>query len=147
MGIYIACLCHDVDHRGYTNQHLVNRKAPLALMYPTSTMEQHHFQQTTVILQYPDHNIFEYFTADEYEEILLIIKNCILATDLALYFGNRSKLRDIYDTGKFDWNDKQSRNLTMAITMTTSDLCNMYKPWSLQLQLVFVVMEEFWNQV
>lgn len=35
----------------------------------------------------------------------------------------------------------------MANSMTAADLCSMYKPWKLQVQLVDVIMEEFWQQV
>lgn len=35
----------------------------------------------------------------------------------------------------------------MANSMTAADLCSMYKPWNLQVQLVDVIMEEFWQQV
>ena len=37
--------------------------------------------------------------------------------------------------------------MLMANCMTASDLCSMYKPWKLQLELVHVIMEEFWIQV
>ncbi len=39
------------------------------------------------------------------------------------------------------------RQLVMAVSMTACDLCSMYKPWDLQVQLVHVIMEEFWIQV
>ena len=39
------------------------------------------------------------------------------------------------------------RRLLMATTMTASDLCAMYKPWSVQRNLVDCIMEEFWQQV
>ena len=35
----------------------------------------------------------------------------------------------------------------MGISMTACDLCAMYKPWQTQLDLVYVIMEEFWQQV
>ena len=56
--MFIACLCHDLDHRGYSNDFLVKNKAPLAALYSTSVMENHHFNQTLAILQTPGHNIF-----------------------------------------------------------------------------------------
>lgn len=37
--------------------------------------------------------------------------------------------------------------MLMATCMTAADLCSMYKPWDLQVQLVHVIMEEFWQQV
>lgn len=50
-GLLIACLCHDLDHRGYSNAYLQKFDHPLAALYSTSTMEQHHFSQTVSILQ------------------------------------------------------------------------------------------------
>ena len=49
--MFVACLCHDVDHRGYTNQFLTKSHSPLAAIYSTSTMEHHHFNHTITILQ------------------------------------------------------------------------------------------------
>jgi len=37
------------------------------------------------------------------------IRNCILATDLALFFGNRAKLKDIADKSDLAWNDVEHR--------------------------------------
>lgn len=53
-GLLIACLCHDLDHRGYSNTYLQKFDHPLAALYSTSTMEQHHFSQTVNILQVED---------------------------------------------------------------------------------------------
>ncbi|XP_034040194.1 cAMP and cAMP-inhibited cGMP 3',5'-cyclic phosphodiesterase 10A isoform X6 [Thalassophryne amazonica] len=50
-GLLIACLCHDLDHRGYSNTYLQKFDHPLAALYSSSTMEQHHFSQTVSILQ------------------------------------------------------------------------------------------------
>lgn len=50
-GLLVACLCHDLDHRGYSNSYLQKFDHPLAALYSTSTMEQHHFSQTVSILQ------------------------------------------------------------------------------------------------
>lgn len=74
------------------------------------------------------------------------IRHCILATDLALFFGNRARLKDIVESGNFKWESKDHRQMLMAASMTACDLCSMYKPWELQLQLVHVIMEEFWLQ-
>lgn len=55
-GLLIACLCHDLDHRGYSNTYLQKFDHPLAALYSTSTMEQHHFSQTVSILQVELHH-------------------------------------------------------------------------------------------
>nr|XP_022286923.1 probable 3',5'-cyclic phosphodiesterase pde-5 isoform X4 [Crassostrea virginica] len=146
LALYVACLCHDLDHRGKTNAFMVKSASPLAAIYSTSTMEHHHFNHTVTILQNEGHNIFKHLTSAEYKQILSDIRHCILATDLALFFSNRSRLQDIADKGEFSWESAEHRRLVMANSMTAADLCSMYKPWNLQVQLVDVIMEEFWQQ-
>ena len=51
LALFVACLCHDLDHRGKTNAFMVKSASPLAAIYSTSTMEHHHFNQTVTILQ------------------------------------------------------------------------------------------------
>lgn len=51
LALYVACLCHDLDHRGKTNAFMVKSASPLAAIYSTSTMEHHHFNHTVTILQ------------------------------------------------------------------------------------------------
>ncbi|GAB1598501.1 hypothetical protein Ahia01_000127200 [Argonauta hians] len=129
IALFIASLCHDLDHRGKTNQFMKLSESPLAALYTTSTMEHHHFNQTVTILQ-----------------ILKTMKECILATDLALFFGNRDKLRKIVDDSAFVWEDEEHRKLLRSITMTGADLCASTKPWDIQRETVKVVFEEFYAQ-
>lgn len=76
LALMVACLCHDLDHRGTNNQFqikfvshysmllsesnnflsnnsvffLFRTESPLAQLYSTSTMEHHHFDQCLMIL-------------------------------------------------------------------------------------------------
>ncbi|GLH03324.1 Phosphodiesterase, partial [Gryllus bimaculatus] len=45
LALLIACLCHDLDHRGTNNSFQIKASSPLAQLYSTSTMEHHHFDQ------------------------------------------------------------------------------------------------------
>ncbi|KAK3786950.1 hypothetical protein RRG08_037415 [Elysia crispata] len=147
ISLFVACLCHDLDHRGKTNQFMVQSASPLAAIYSTSTMEHHHFNQTVTILQNEGHNIFKYLSSDDYKQVLSDIKQSILATDLAVFFKNKSELNNILQTNQgFNWDVLHHRNVLTAVTMTACDLCAMFKPWDVQHKLVYVIMEEFWQQ-
>ncbi|XP_026686935.1 cGMP-specific 3',5'-cyclic phosphodiesterase-like [Diaphorina citri] len=50
LGLLVACLCHDLDHRGTNNAFQTKTESPLAILYTTSTMEHHHFDQCVMIL-------------------------------------------------------------------------------------------------
>lgn len=43
------------------------------------------------------------------------MKECILATDLALFFGNHKKLRKIVDDSGFMWEDEEHRLVLMDL--------------------------------
>ena len=55
----MACLCHDLDHRGTNNAYQTKMVSPLAQLYSTSTMEHHHFDQCVMILNSDGNNIFQ----------------------------------------------------------------------------------------
>lgn len=58
-GLLVACLCHDLDHRGTNNAFQTKTESPLAILYTTSTMEHHHFDQCVMILNSEGNNIFQ----------------------------------------------------------------------------------------
>ncbi|XP_053476440.1 cAMP and cAMP-inhibited cGMP 3',5'-cyclic phosphodiesterase 10A isoform X1 [Ictalurus furcatus] len=145
-GLLIACLCHDLDHRGYSNSYLQKFDHPLAALYSTSTMEQHHFSQTVSILQLEGHNIFSNLTSSEYEQVLEIIRKAIIATDLALYFGNRKQLADLLSTGALDLNNHAHRDRVIGLMMTACDLCSVTKLWPVTRLTANDIYAEFWAE-
>ncbi|KAK5637888.1 hypothetical protein RI129_000191 [Pyrocoelia pectoralis] len=146
LALFIGALCHDLDHRGKNNKFMLDTESPLAAIYSTSTMEHHHFNQTVTILQQEGHNIFSKLSSSEYKQVLSLIKHCILATDLALFFPNKAKLSKLIQENSFSWNNQDHRLLIQAISMTASDLCASAKPWEVQVETVKVIFEEFYQQ-
>lgn len=125
---------------------MLDTESPLASIYSTSTMEHHHFNQTVTILQQEGHNILGKLSSKEYKLILSLVKHCILATDLAVFFPNKAKLTALVDTEKFSWSIMEHRLLISALAMTGSDLSASAKPWTIQVETVKVIFEEFYDQ-
>jgi cAMP and cAMP-inhibited cGMP 3',5'-cyclic phosphodiesterase 10 len=146
LALYIASLCHDLDHRGKNNKFMLDTESPLAAIYSTSTMEHHHFNQTVTILQQKGHNIFSKLSSSEYKQVLSYVKHCILATDLALFFPNKAKLSQLAADRTFSWGNSEHRLLIQAIAMTACDLSASAKPWDVQVKTVKVIFEEFYEQ-
>ncbi|XP_023562264.1 cAMP and cAMP-inhibited cGMP 3',5'-cyclic phosphodiesterase 10A isoform X1 [Octodon degus] len=145
-GLLIACLCHDLDHRGFSNSYLQKFDHPLAALYSTSTMEQHHFSQTVSILQLEGHNIFSALSSSEYEQVLEIIRKAIIATDLALYFGNRKQLEELYQTGSLNLLNQSHRDRVIGLMMTACDLCSVTKLWPVTKLTANDIYAEFWAE-
>ncbi|XP_022129460.1 probable 3',5'-cyclic phosphodiesterase pde-5 isoform X2 [Pieris rapae] len=147
--LFVASLCHDLDHRGYTNKYLNETASPLATMYSTSPLEHHHFNITVKILYQNGHDIFAHMAHEECRDILKDIEHCILATDLAAFFPNMKKMKSILEVDtvqQFNWNDPDNCKLAMAISMTAADLSASTKPWDIQIKTVQVIFEEFYEQ-
>ncbi|KAJ6664617.1 hypothetical protein lerEdw1_006190 [Lerista edwardsae] len=145
-GLLIACLCHDLDHRGYSNSYLQKFDHPLAALYSTSTMEQHHFSQTVSILQLEGHNIFSNLTSTEYEQVLEIIRKAIIATDLALYFGNRKQVEELHQTHTLNLKNQAHRDRVIGLMMTACDLCSVTKLWHVTRLTASDIYAEFWAE-
>lgn len=62
-----------------------------------------------VFPQLEGHNIFSTLSSSEYEQVLEIIRKAIIATDLALYFGNRKQLEEMCQTGSLNLNNQSHR--------------------------------------
>lgn len=75
-------------------------------------------------------NIFENFNSKEYAEILNMLKNNILATDLASHF-RKIKKQEIMIKDKFDKNNLTHKKLLMDMLMTCCDLSDQIKYWEI----------------
>ncbi|KAJ8297983.1 hypothetical protein KUTeg_024514 [Tegillarca granosa] len=146
MALVIAGICHDVDHRGYNNMYFQKLNLPLASLYSTSVMEQHHYKQTVFILHTKGLDIFSHLSASEYKDMLELIREAIMATDLALYFGNQKSIAKSVEEGTFDLADDNMRKKAKALMMTGADLCAICKPWATQKRTVKDLYEEFFMQ-
>ncbi|KAJ8780427.1 hypothetical protein J1605_011691 [Eschrichtius robustus] len=120
LALLIAALSHDLDHRGVNNSYIQRSEHPLAQLYCHSIMEHHHFDQCLMILNSPGNQILSGLSIEEYKTTLKIIKQAILATDLALYIK--------------------------AMLMTACDLSAITKPWPIQQRIAELVATEFFDQ-
>ncbi|OBS80121.1 hypothetical protein A6R68_21677, partial [Neotoma lepida] len=84
----------------------------LAQLYGTSaTLEHHHFNHAVMILQSEGHNIFANLSSKEYSDLMQLLKQSILATDLTLYFERRTEFFELVSKGDYDWNIKSHRDV------------------------------------
>ncbi|KAL8605203.1 hypothetical protein ACOMHN_031144 [Nucella lapillus] len=83
--LMVSCLCHDIDHRGTTNSFQVKSQSVLAALYSSegSVMERHHLAQSMCILNTEGSNIFENLSSRDYQQVLDLMRDIILATDVA----------------------------------------------------------------
>ncbi|KAJ3643001.1 hypothetical protein Zmor_025742 [Zophobas morio] len=146
LGLLVACLCHDLDHRGTNNAFQTKTESPLAILYSTSTMEHHHFDQCVMILNTDSNNIFQALSTEDYRRVMKLVETAILSTDLAMYFKKRNKFLELIDNGEFDWQSDDKKELLSGMMMTACDVSAIAKPWDVQHRVAKLVADEFFDQ-
>ncbi|KAK7886241.1 hypothetical protein WMY93_025862 [Mugilogobius chulae] len=152
LALMVGCLCHDLDHRGTNNAFqaivcLCRTGSALALLYGTSaTLEHHHFNHAVMILQSEGHNIFANLCSKEYSNMMQLLKQAILSTDLTLHFERRTKFFEHVLSGDFSWTDEGHREVLRSMLMTACDLGAVTRPWKVSKQVAELVTSEFFEQ-
>ncbi|XP_023658283.1 dual 3',5'-cyclic-AMP and -GMP phosphodiesterase 11A isoform X3 [Paramormyrops kingsleyae] len=147
LALMVGCLCHDLDHRGTNNAFQAKSGSALAQLYGTSaTLEHHHFNHAVMILQSEGHNIFASLSSNEYSNMMQLLKQAILATDLTLYFQRRNKFFDCVQSGQFSLTNEEHREMFRSMLMTACDLGAVTRPWEISRQVAELVTSEFFEQ-
>uniref|UniRef100_A0A8D3BEW1 Phosphodiesterase n=1 Tax=Scophthalmus maximus TaxID=52904 RepID=A0A8D3BEW1_SCOMX len=144
LALMVGCLCHDLDHRGTNNAFQAKTGSALALLYGTSaTLEHHHFNHAVMILQSEGHNIFANLCSKEYSNMMQLLKQAILSTDLTLHFERRSKFFECVLSGNFKLSFD---TINRSMLMTACDLGAVTRPWKISKQVAELVTSEFFEQ-
>uniref|UniRef100_A0A2M4CSB8 Phosphodiesterase n=1 Tax=Anopheles darlingi TaxID=43151 RepID=A0A2M4CSB8_ANODA len=148
LGLIIACLCHDLDHRGTNNSFQIKASSPLAQLYSTSTMEHHHFDQCLMIINSPGNQILSNMSSEDYSRVIRVLEDAILSTDLAVYFRKRGAFLELVkpNTEMSVWQTEEPRSLLRAMSMTVCDLSAITKPWEIEKRVADLVTSEFFEQ-
>ncbi|KAF6772316.1 hypothetical protein AHF37_09057 [Paragonimus kellicotti] len=147
LALFVASLCHDIDHRGTNNSFQLQTQSILAALYSSqgSVLERHHFSQTVCILNTSECNIFESLSADEYSQVLDLIRDIILATDLAHHLNVFSQQKQMIADG-YEVNNQEHHCLLLALLMTAADLSDQTKDWRNTSAVAQMIYEEFFRQ-
>lgn len=145
LALLIGCFCHDLDHRGTNNSFEIKNSSPLAHLYSTSTMEHHHFDQCLMILNSPGNQILGALSPSEYERVITLVEEAILATDLAVYMKHRSTFIEKHDSLEYSL-QAANRSTLREMLITICDLNAVAKPWKVQKHIAMQVAEEFFRQ-
>jgi len=149
VAMFIAAICHDLDHRGLTNKFNNDQQTLLANLYASATMEHHHFVFAVGILTHRSTNFLVNWPPSMYQELIRLIKYNILDTDLPTGCRRITELKTIYpgeDPIQFEWESKEKRQLLMGITLGIADFHMSYLSWDDYRVILELLLQEFWAQ-
>lgn len=147
LSLVIACLCHDIDHRGTTNSFQKQARTPLAQLYSSegSVLERHHYQQTINILSEGECDILSNLTGNQHKAVYDHIKEIILATDIAQHMTKVGEMRKMITQG-INPSREQHHYLTVCLLMTASDLSDQTKHFKNSKGIAESIYTEFFSQ-
>ena len=95
LAVVTACLIHDFEHPGYSNQFVVRTKHPLAIRYSDqSVLENHHLAAAFQILYcMPKCNFIENLALEYQKEVRRVIIDGVLNTDISKHFSLLTELK------------------------------------------------------
>ncbi|XP_041055953.1 cGMP-dependent 3',5'-cyclic phosphodiesterase isoform X2 [Carcharodon carcharias] len=146
LALFVSCMCHDLDHRGTTNSFQVASKSVLAALYSSegSVMERHHFAQAIAILNSEGCNIFENFSRKDYQRMLDMIRDIILATDMAHHLRIFPQLQEMVKA--YDNDSATHHTQLLCLLMTACDLNDQTKGWKTTTKIAELIYKEFFSQ-
>ncbi|XP_071546551.1 cGMP-dependent 3',5'-cyclic phosphodiesterase-like [Panulirus ornatus] len=147
LALIVSSMCHDLDHRGTTNSFQVASNSVLASLYSSegSVMERHHLAQAMCILNTDDCNFLENLSREEYTQFLDLMRDIILATDLAHHLRIVSELREVAESG-YDPQNQRHHELLICLLMTAADLSDQTKDWQSSKHVAELIYKEFFTQ-
>ena len=147
-GMIVACMCHDVDHRGVNNDFMVLADSPLATIYNgTSVMERHHWAHSVMLMNSEGQNMFATVDPVELRELWAIVKARVLDTDMSSYAARLKELKAAIDSpAGLDLATRRGRDLLSPVLMTACDISSVTKPWADCRMWAERVAEEFYRQ-
>lgn len=145
--LFVSCLCHDIDHRGTNNSYQVASKSVLAALYSSegAVLERHHFAQTMCIVNTEGCNIYENLVSKDYTQVLDLMRDIILATDLAHHLKILKNIEAMAKE-KYNKSNLKHRKLLTCLLMTASDLSDQTKPWDSAKHIAALIYNEFFSQ-
>ncbi|KPJ06896.1 cGMP-dependent 3',5'-cyclic phosphodiesterase [Papilio machaon] len=142
----IACLVHDLDHRGTTNRFQIMGQTSLAALYSSegSVMERHHLAQAVCVLNTEGCDVLAALPRADYDRAIIMLKDYVLATDLANFFKNLPE----YEMIAMDYQKGNRLHCAalQALLMNSADLSDQLKDWSVIKKTAAAVLTEFFKQ-
>ncbi|KAL4230916.1 cGMP-dependent 3' [Mactra antiquata] len=120
--LFVSCLCHDIDHRGTNNSFQNASKSVLAALYSS-----------------------EGSVLEDYQQVLDLMRDIVLATDLAHHFKILKQLREMAERG-YDKSSLKDRKNLLCLLMTSCDLSDQTRPWDNTKKVAALIYKEFFSQ-
>ncbi|ORZ36006.1 hypothetical protein BCR44DRAFT_1433315 [Catenaria anguillulae PL171] len=143
LSFMLACVCHDLEHDGKTNNYHIQTQSPLALLYnDQSPLENRHMHEAYRLITH--HKLLAHHPRTLQAEIRTLMVRCILSTDLAKHVDILAKFNEI--STNFNHLDKEHRARSLEMLIKCADVSNVIRPLHLAKGWADCIQEEMFCQ-
>lgn len=149
---FLAVLIHDFAHPGVNNLFLARTDSEMVQKYgECSTLEEYHFASAWAALLEEENFFLGALSPDNLETVRMHVHDLVLATDMARHEGivnEYEKLLERFPAGLEPTSilTVDEQKLILKVVVKCSDLGHLGRPYSIHLQWVEALAEEFCQQ-
>ncbi|CAL8090320.1 unnamed protein product [Calicophoron daubneyi] len=149
-----ACVIHDIDHPGVSNQYLINANSELAILYnDNSVLENHHLSFAFELLaREPQCDVTSELTTEQRKFFRKMVINLVLSTDMSKHMSLLADLKTMVETQRasgsniISLDNYSSRIQILQSLIHAADLSNPTKPLRIYRQWVDRITQEMFRQ-
>jgi hypothetical protein len=147
LAVVTACLIHDFEHPGYSNQFVIRTKHPLAIRYSDqSVLENHHLAAAFNILYcLPKCNFIENMALNLQSETRRVIIESVLNTDISKHFSLLTELKTKLGNN-FPTDSIEDRILIVSVSLRVAGSFKVVRDRSTFFKWMENMFEEFFKQ-
>jgi len=140
--VFVAALCHDIDHPGNNNNFETKKKSWLSIRYSDDAiLERHALSITYVLLDDIETSILTGMSPEDIVTFRHQLRAAIISTDMKHHKHLVEEMAIVYDV-----NDTESRNALCIHILHCADLSAQTQTTKLALKWSTLINEEFKNQ-
>jgi hypothetical protein len=145
--MFVAILCHDLDHNGFGGTYTQHAEKPLAVLFKENeVMEVHHCDVAIGILTRNECNLFKSFPESELGQLWRDFVGLILATGMHSHFEHISEMGRVLEDPKRWAHDDRCRYVAMKIMVKAADLSDAARKFHVTQKYSQLVGEEYWRE-
>lgn len=145
LGLLLAAFCHDIGHPGCNNYFMNTAETTLSTIFiGKSVLEQYHVMILLYLLNDDNFSPFSSISYEKVQDLKILMKECILATDMALHFEYISQLKELIEKNTISsFNLTPDRTLLYSCILKCADISNTARPFHIHSQWVRLLVEEY----
>lgn len=146
-GLFIAALCHDAGHDGYTNSFNIRARTPLGILFKgQSACEMLHCSLLAHVCSNRECNIFEKLSHPELTIIWDLIISLILATDITTSGKVVDEASTVLQHGNCDFSERETRYAALKILLLSANISNVARPFETAIRWCDSLTDEYFKQ-